>query len=238
MDSPLYRLFRLHKVDAALHELKAQAAALDVGQEEHARLKAAMAETEPVRSLAKQLKQEQTDLEFLAADCRSKRTNYEAKLYGGTVVSPKEIKALEDEITLLGRKANEADDRLLELMELLPKAEADAKEAERALGRLKAALEAKKKAAVDIHAHLKVDYSKRAKERDPAASLVPRPILDHYEAVRTRIGTPAMALVTDAQRCAACGMTVPEKVLDQVRQDKMVQCESCRRILFSQQGAV
>jgi hypothetical protein len=232
LDSGLFRLFQLHHVDAALQELKAHAAALDVGQEDARELKAKMEEFEPVRALARALRQEQTDLELKQKQLQDKKKASEKKLYDGSMVNSREIAALEKEIALLGEQIDAADMRLLELLDEVPAAQQNAKKAEIILVKIQKRIQEKKEAAQEEHKKLQADYAALSQKRAPAWAKVPKTLLDPYEALKGKIGAPAMAVVNDQGRCGACGILVPERAREMVRQDRMVPCESCKRYLF------
>lgn len=232
LDSGLFRLFQLHQVDAALQELKAHASALDVGQEDAKELKAKLEEFEPVRSRARTLRQEQTDLELKQKQLQDKKKASEKKLYDGSMVNSREIAALEKEIAALGEQIDAADLRLLKLMDELPAAQESAKKAELILVKIQKKIQAKKEAAQEEHKRLQAEYAQVAQKRAPALAKVPKTLLEPYEALKARIGPPAMAVVTDQSRCGACGILVPERARELIRQDRMVPCESCRRFLF------
>jgi uncharacterized protein len=233
LDSGLFRLFQLHLVDAALHELKSHAGALDLGQAENAALKERLSATEEIRALPKKLRQEQTDLELEQKSLQDKRALLNKKVYGGSVVSPKEIMAMETEIASLGVRIDGLDERQFEILEALPDAEAKAKEIERELALLKRTIQEKQALAKSEHESLKESYAATVKKRPPALAKVSPHLVEQYEVLRTRIGTPAMAVITKNSSCGACGILLPERVMELVRQDRVVNCESCRRILFS-----
>ena len=92
-------------------------------------------------------------------------------------------------------------------------------------------LRKRKKAGAEQQA-IKTAYAEKAVHRAPLAKTVPEPLLRQYEALRATLDV-AMALVTDAQTCGACGVHVPEKAVENIKQDRVAQCEQCRRILFS-----
>lgn len=232
-DTGLARLFRLHKIDHELHDLKAHAGALDTGQEEAARLKEYLAETDEVRTRAKQLAADLKDLELEAESLQAKKQKFEKQLFDGSISNSREAENVEKEIAMLKEMIDEAEMRELELMETLPSAQEAARGHEEKIEELQKAILRKRKKAVQEHEAIKAQYGETAKKRPAALQGIPEPLLKQYEALRAKLDGVAMAVVTDAETCGECGMHVPERALELIRRDQVVQCEQCRRILFS-----
>jgi len=237
-DAGFAQLIQLHLLDSSLHELKSRANALDVGQEETALFKRRAAETAEVRQRARDLKQEEADLEAKAASLAAKKQAWHKKLYDGSVVSPREVESIEAEIKNLTAQIEAAEARAMELLEILPSAQAEARNAEIELVRLKKKVEEKKAKAAEDLKILQAKYAEKAKFRTPIAEKVRAPLLAQYEAIRKKIGIPAMSEAREDGHCAACGLPVPTKTQERVRQDHVAVCESCHRILFMPLGGI
>ncbi len=237
-DTGLATLYQLHLLDASLHEMKARAGALDVGQQETAQFKLRASETEEVRSYARNLKQEEADLEVKMKGWADKKTAWNKKLYDGSVVSNREVENIQAEMASLTSQIDAAETRAMEILDLLPAASAEAKKAEVELVKLKKIIEQKKIDAAEELKALQAAYAERIKFREPMAVKVPKPLAAQYESIRKKVGTPAMALVRDDGYCAACGLPIPTKTQERVRQDIVTTCESCHRILFMPLGGI
>ena len=232
--SGLDALYSLFTIDSALHDLKQHASALDMGQEESARIKAVEAESGPVLQTSRELSQESLTLELEQKSLQAKVDKLYADLYGGKIVNPREVETVEKEIDNVKAHLSKNDERLLELYELLPPAKSQAEAVEREIASLKEAIATKQAASRAQHAKLQEAYKAKAAERAPRAGRVPKPLLDQYELIRGRLGGIAMATVTEGHRCSFCGMHVPEKAFEALGLDRVVPCENCRRILFRQ----
>ena len=228
----LYLLYKLHKIDAALHEMKLQAAALDQGQEAAAKLKTLMESSSEVREKSKTLSHEQKELELEQKALEDKVKKFDQQLFSGSISNAREVENVQKEIVMLKGLIDKHDERLLELMDELPpiKKEADAVEAE--MAKLQLHIAERKKLAVQEHEALKARYQETAKLRPAAAARVPKPLLDLYEPLKAKHGT-GMALITNTSNCGTCGMAVAERSAEMVKMDRPVQCNACRRILFS-----
>ncbi|MCW5939998.1 MAG: hypothetical protein KF884_10230 [Fimbriimonadaceae bacterium] len=236
-DTGLFALYKLSLVDAALYELKQRAGHLDVGREELVTIKKLQAEAEAGKSgVAKQQAAVTKDLEFQSETLRERLKRLDKDLYGGSVVNPREVEQIEEEMATLKSQIEAIDNQLLDLYEAQPALDAARQEESKEIEELKRAAARKQAMAKKEHESLQAAYRSKAAERAPLVAKVPQPLLDTYERLREKLGL-GLATVTDQQRCGQCGMHVPEKAMDMIVQDRIVQCEQCRRILFRlQQG--
>jgi predicted nucleic acid-binding Zn-ribbon protein len=230
--SALYDLYKLHKVDSALHSLRQEAAGLDTGQEEQAAIKRLSGESSEVLGHARQVSQEIRDLELQQKGYAEKVKGFEKKLYDGSVVSPKEVENIEKEIAMLKGLIDRGDERLLELYEESPTATSEAQGAQKQIDELNAAIARKRELAVQRHAEIKTEFEKLKTSRPALAAEVEKDLLARYEDVRKRTGSTGMAEVTEDMRCSMCGMAVPERQSKALDDDRLVFCEGCQRILF------
>jgi predicted nucleic acid-binding Zn-ribbon protein len=230
--SELFSLYKLHKVDSALHSLRQEAAGLDTGQEEAKELKGLQAEYDVLSAKAKSLTGEQRDLELQQKSYTAKIEGFSKKLYDGSVVSPKEVENIEKEIAMLRGLVEGSDERLLELFEEAPPAVAEAEAVKTQMDALQARIEEKRKAAVERHAQIKKEFDALKAQRPQVAAEVEKALLSKYEDVRKRTGDVAMADVTENGTCSQCGMLVPTRQSKMLDDDRLVQCEGCHRILF------
>lgn len=233
-ESGLFALYKLHLVDSALYEIKQHAAALDVGRGEAAEIKELELDPEGVLTESRKLSGELKDLELQQGTLDDKVKKLDADLYSGKVVNPREIAAIEKDKSLILQQRSKIDARILELWELLPPAREIASDLEGKITKLKDQIAEKQGLAKKEHEKLQADFKAKAAERAPAAKLVPKLLLDQYEKLRSKLDV-GMAMVSHDKRCVACGMHVPPKAIVYINEDKVVQCENCRRILFKLQ---
>lgn len=235
-ESGLFALYKLHLVDSALYDIKQHAAALDVGRAESAKIKELELDPEGVLTESRKLSAELKDLELQQGTLDDKVKKLDGDLYGGKVVNPREIAAIEKDKGLILQQRSKIDARILELWELLPPAREIAAELEGKITQLKDQIATKQVEAKKEHERLQADFKAKASERGPLAKRVPQLLLDHYEKLRSKLDV-GMAMVSNDNRCIACGMHVPPKAIVFINEDRVVQCENCRRILFKlQQG--
>ncbi|HSI72050.1 MAG TPA: C4-type zinc ribbon domain-containing protein [Fimbriimonas sp.] len=240
MASPeISRLWKLAQVDRALAEIRVRAAALDVGQKIQAEITAIEKEEAEVGGTARSLRSELADLELQQKSIDDKIKRIDKELYGGKIVNPREVENFEKEIAGLKKQRGKADERILELWELLPPAEAAASGVQKRLEDKKQQLAERRKKAVQEKGMLEADYKKYTALRPELAEAVKNPtLLARYDSLRQRHSGLGMAEVTRKQSCGVCGTNLPERTIQMLKDDKLVTCESCHRILYYTEGIV
>ena len=240
MASPeLQRLWKLAQVDRALAEIRARAAALDPGKRETAELAALEKQEAEVGGKARALRGELTDLELAQKGIDDKIKKIDKELYGGKVVNPREVENFEKEIAALKKQRGKHDERVLELWDLTPPAEAAAAKVSEAIeGKKKEIVERRKKALSD-KTLLEQDFKKYSEMRPALAADVKNPtLMARYDSIRQRHAGIGMAEATKKRTCGACGTLLPERSIQMLKEDKLVTCESCHRILYYTEGVV
>jgi predicted nucleic acid-binding Zn-ribbon protein len=230
--SELYGLYKLHKVDSALHSLRLEAAALDTGQDEGRELKSAAKDYDEVGGRAKHLTTEIKDRELQQKSFAAKIEGFNKKLYDGSVVSPREVENIEKEIAMLRDLTERNDERLLALYDEAPPVVKEAEAAKARVDALQHSIKQKRDKALERHAAIKSEFDALKHQRPAIAKSVDADLLQKYEEVRKRTGDVAMADVNEDGACSQCGMHVPTKQSQMLDEDRLVLCEGCHRILF------
>lgn len=228
----LSALYRLHRIDRELVELKLRAASYDPTREVRAEIDAFRPEYDEVvgRYKATKAQAEEAENHQRAIDEKLKRLDKE--LYGGTIVNPREVAAYEAEIATLKAKRQELDEQLLELWDALPTLLTPAKTAQTRMKQLKEVLEQRRAEGLAEQERMKARYADVARQRPPAASAIPKPLLAQYDAIRQRQGGIGMSEVSDRHACTQCGNLLAERIREAVSRDQLTTCESCHRILI------
>ena len=204
---------KVSEVDAQLSEHDLSVAAID--EERH--------------ELTKQQKRLEDEVALVA----EKRSDIDAKLYGGEVTASKELLALQDEAaSLLARQTDMEDDNLV-IMEQVEEVDsrlgvlAEAREAiasERA--EHQSVLDA---GIVEIDAELQVVEAERSAAAEPANT----ELLASYETLRDQFDGVAVARLVGSS-CDGCHMQLSAVAVDQIGkmpEDAVVTCEECGRLL-------
>jgi uncharacterized protein len=229
-------LLRLQEHDTVLSQLRHRRATLP----ERGALTALAAETKTfdastaeVQERRDLLAREQKRIEDEVATVESKAEEVDKTLYSGSVTSPRELQAFQDDLQALRRRQAQLEDQVIDYMEqvepldaeLVQRAEKRQSMTEQA-GSLSTGLTDSEEA---IDAEIVAVEAERA---DLAAGLAPE-LTERYERLRSELGGIAVARLVGTN-CGGCHLTLSAVELDRIRKeppDAIVQCEECDRIL-------
>lgn len=231
-DEGLYQLYKLHKIDAALLDIKSKAENLDTGKREAALAKQVEAESESVRQAFATAAAKFTELKTKEELALAKLDKFQKQLYSGSLTNPREVENVQKEIDMLENLVVGLDDELKATQAERDHHSAGAKAAEEKIAAAHTAQAAKRKSAEETHHQLQASFREIGAKRADAEKKVAPNLLQLYAAARKKTGSTGMALITADQRCSACGIDIPERTQEMVRDGKPTQCESCRRLLF------
>lgn len=180
------------------------------------------------------LEREQARLEDEIAGLRSRSTQADAALYGGTITNPRELQALEAEIASLARRIGDLEDKELEvLVEREPVDEATAAvEAEREALRGRAESLAVRITAAE--AEIDVELERVLASREGAVAVVPADLRAEYEELREVNGGIGVARLEHGTTCGGCRIQLSAMERDRIRglpEDARIHCEECGRLL-------
>lgn len=230
--SDLSTLYRLHKVDLAIHEIKSRVAALPRGDAEKASIQALKPEHDAAKEAYQECSRNITDAELLQKDLTAKIDKIEKLLYGGTLVNSREIDAYQKEQAMFRRQKEESELQTMEWLDQLPPLKKSYEKLHNEMVRLQTAGKAVVEKSMAVRDQLEAEYKKVVAMRPGIAEKVTKPMLVQYDAIRQKAGGVGMAEITPKSTCAMCGMALPEKAIELAKMDKLVSCESCRRILI------
>jgi hypothetical protein len=148
------------------------------------------------------------------------------------VKTNKEYQAMQKEIAVAEREVSSHEDRILERMEEADALTAAFKRAEAALATEQAAVAAERQALQEELRRLEADLERNATLREALLPQLSDPALRLFNHVfRQRKGL-AMAEARGGI-CTVCHVRLRPQVLNDVRRnDSLLQCESCNRILY------
>jgi uncharacterized protein len=157
----------------------------------------------------------------------------DAKLYSGTVSSPRELQAMQADVEMLRRQRSELEDRELEVMEAreLLDAQLVALEAEAAV--VRADTERLLGVIGAAEAEIDEELTREDAARAHHAAGVPDSLLADYERRRAQNkGAGAARLV--ATSCTACHLSIPSTEAERIRREAgavVAYCDNCGAIL-------
>lgn len=146
--------------------------------------------------------------------------------------SPKDLQAMQQELSSLARRQGDLEDAELEAMERLEGAAERVAALEERRPALAEALESAETAREGAMATLVQEREELTSRRGEIAAGVGDDLLALYEKVRAATGTGAAAL--RARRCEGCHLELMQADLRRIAAaapDEVVRCEECRRIL-------
>ena len=180
-----------------------------------------------------ELRRDQQRLEDEVASIEAKAAEVDRTLYSGSVTSPRELQALQEELGSLQRRQRQLEDRVIELMEAAEPLDEQlaAGEATRAaLDERGRALEA---ALAEAEHAIAAELDRVLAEREAIAATIPAELLARYETLRTQLQGIAVAPLTGGS-CGGCHLQLSAVELDRIRRqppDALVTCEECGRLL-------
>lgn len=234
----LQRLWKLNQVDSGLVDIRQRAANLDIGKKLQAELDELKKQDAEVGGQARKLSAELTDLELAQKGIDEKLKKIDKQMYGGSVVNPREVENLEKEIAALKRQRDSNDEKILGLWDTVPPAKEAAAKIEAKIGEIQGQIVERKKAAVVEKQKLEAEFARLTQLRPDAARGINPGLMNKYDSIRQRMGGVGMAEVTRKNSCAGCGTVIAERAVQSLKDEKVVTCESCHRILYYTEGVV
>jgi len=154
-----------------------------------------------------------------------------ARLYDGTVVNAREMKAVEAEIETTVRRIDEHEELLLEVLEQVEALETTAAtlvaEGESTRARASELERARDEAAM----HLLAELGELEAQRDRKAAGLPEGLLRQYEETAERAGGTGVGKLID-NSCTACRLTMSRADIgDLLAGPPLTRCPQCRRLL-------
>ncbi|MBV6458816.1 MAG: hypothetical protein HONBIEJF_01954 [Fimbriimonadaceae bacterium] len=232
----LFPLIKLHRVDVAIVEIRRRAAAWDPGRALSAEIQRL---TDLIEAAQKEHQHRQatvTDLELRQKTLRDKLAKFDKDLYGGNVVNPREVEAIQKEMELLKKHISDLDGDILEAIERVPEAEADLPQLRKELEIRQRQLADHQKKAHEEKAKMEAEFKELSSQRPSIESKVDPGLLKQYDAIRKRYDGIGMSEITPSGTCARCGVQVPSKSIVMAKEGKLVTCDACHRLLYKLEG--
>ncbi|HEY2815451.1 MAG TPA: C4-type zinc ribbon domain-containing protein [Acidimicrobiales bacterium] len=155
------------------------------------------------------------------------------RLYSGTVNVPRELTALQDEITSLQRRKGQLEDQELELMEKAEPLDAALAELATSRNALDSDAITLSAAIAEAEATIDAELADVVAQRTAAVELVPSELLAEYGRLRSALGGIGVARL-NGNRCEGCHLTLSAVDVDRIRHEPegaLVHCEECGRLL-------
>jgi predicted nucleic acid-binding Zn-ribbon protein len=226
-------LFRLQQVDRQIDRVQAQLDAIRKTLENDVELRSAMDRVETEEKQSYRLRHDLKLIEVEAESQQIKIQQAESSLYGGNVHNPKELQDLQNDVASLKRHLTTLEDRELQAMDKVEKAESNLQAAKTDLEGLQSRLGDQHKKLLDDQAALMKDLERLASEREAALAPIESHLLEVYEGLRQQRRGVAVTGISD-NSCDSCGSRLTAAIQQNARSTtQIVHCPSCGRILYA-----
>ena len=226
-------LWLLQETDTALESRRGSLADAQSRLGETEDLAALRERVAELRAAARAAEAEQKDIELEADALRAKIAPQEAKLYGGSIKNPKELKDLQADIDQLKRHLSSVEDRDLEALTAVDRAEEELQTAESDLATLDASWGEEQAELTERIERLTREIAEHEELRRERADNIAPELLRTYDRLRVAHQGRGVAKL-DRNLCMGCRISLPVNLVNRARAGSaLTQCPNCERILIA-----
>jgi predicted nucleic acid-binding Zn-ribbon protein len=232
MSPDLEHLIGLQNLESAIEESRRRIAAHPQSiADAEARLAHAKDAVEAARQRLKASQEARREAEKEAAVYQSRLSKFKDQL--SAVKTNKEYQAMQHEIETAQKDLGSVEEKVIERMVEADALTADVKKSEQAHSAEQKAVDAEKKTLVEELATVEAALKDATAKKETLITSLAPPLVALFEQVaRARKGV-ALALATRDGLCSACHVRLRPQVFQEVRRnDQIIQCASCNRILY------
>ena len=227
------RLQDLQEIDLLLDALRSEFADIESALADHAEIEAARQNSAALTKTQEQASAALLDAELTLATLTAEVEEKSKRLYSGTVVSSRELEALQADIAQLMQQRSVREESALQAMLASEEAEAARDTQQQHLAALAATFATREKEFGARLQELKKEIPKREVERMALAEQSDRALLVPYESMRKRLGGRVLVLVSQG-RCTFCNISLPDTQLRRTQHNQeIIYCDNCGRLLYS-----
>ena len=185
---------------------------------------------ESERQHLEELKHQQHSSEWEIDDIGTKLKTLEEKLYGGSIVIPKELANLQHEIDGMKLRRRQIEDKTLDIMDQVEATVANVDAISSQLETLEAEWQNQQQRLSADMEQLKAKLSELKHKRQQLLAEIVSEAVELYHELKNQKG----AAVARVERgiCCGCRISLPASELQRARSASLTQCSSCGRILF------
>jgi predicted nucleic acid-binding Zn-ribbon protein len=176
---------------------------------------------------------EERRLDDEVAALEAKAKSEEKRMYSGTVSSPRELQAMQADVTQLRRHARQLEDDELEVLERREALDAEVAQLETQASQVQSEIDRLADVIATAEAEIDAELATETKARQAVVPAIPGDVLALYEQVRAvnrGVGAARLAGAT----CQACHLALPATEVDRIRHlppDALARCDHCGAIL-------
>lgn len=155
----------------------------------------------------------------------------EARLYGGSVTNPKELRSIQEEIKNLRKRVDQGETSLLELMDDTQRMEAELESGARMVRELEEGSSKAKDKYENEMGQIKERLASLTVIRDEAVKVIDPDVVVLYKRLRTEKQGVAVAEIEE-RVCQGCFVQLAAEEVDtKIRQGGLWRCPNCGRIM-------
>jgi hypothetical protein len=180
-----------------------------------------------------ELSREERRLGDEAGALHDKAAEVEAKMYSGSVSSPRELQAMQSDVDQLRRHERAVEGHELEVMEALEPLDRDLEVLDAEHAALDTELRATRSSLERAEADIDREMSDERKARDSIAGAIDPSLVAEYERRRARAQGVGVARLVGST-CQGCHLSIPSTEVDRIRKapEGSIQfCDNCGCIL-------
>ena len=224
------KLYQLQEIEFEI-ESKEQALAQCLSQLGESRAVAQLrAKQEKEQQHLEELSRQQHSAEWEIEDLGTKLAAAKETLYSGRIRSPKELASLQNEVDGLEVRRDQLEERTLETMEQVELATDNLTAISNELGASESEWRSQQQRLSAEIEQLKDLLSELEGKRQQMLAGIDSQTIDFYNQLKKQKGW-AVAKVEQGT-CRGCRITLSTAELQRARGEQLVECNSCRRILF------
>ncbi len=228
------RLYDLQELDWALSADEASLKEVRARLEDESEINAARARLQKLTAELDKRAPLRRTLESSLARLEERLQAAEQRLYGGAVTNPRELSASEEERRLLQEQRGAEEDRMLDVMVEIEELQSSRDATQELLGRLETDREAEYTDLLQRQDALVVSIDELRRGRQQVTPEIPVAMLSVYESLLKTRGGHAVAKV-ERGLCQGCRLALPTMENQRAKSSQgIVQCSSCRRILYAE----
>jgi len=232
MSPDLERLIELQNLESAIDEARRRIAAhpQHVADAE-ARLAHAKEAVDSAKQRLKASQDARREQEKEAATYQSRLSKFKDQL--AEVKTNREYQAMQHEIETAQKDLGVVEERVIERMVEADALTADVKKTEQALAAQQKEIDAEKKVLAEELATVQAALKEGSSKRAGVIASMPSQLVALFEQISHARKGVAIVMATRDGLCSACHVRLRPQVFQEVRRnDQIIQCASCNRILY------
>ena len=227
-----FQLFQLQSIDSELDRAQNRIKEILTAIETDKNVALAKKRVETMEAELRKIKSDFETIDYETDQKKVKKAQSEANLYSGRIQNPKELQDLQAEITSLNKMLGELEERSLEQLEKLEKAEEKTSLLQNELKKVMTAFETDKSRLIAEKGNLENTIKNLSAKRFSQETQIPEDQMKIYVRLRNLKKGLAIAQLQDSS-CSACGSSLTAGECQQVRSSsQLFYCPSCGRIIY------